>query len=289
MFSFDGWNLFRVVVVCSDDRMIMHIQAGNASERRNLNCPFRAAAPQAPTLPLTCRNGHSRLVAVTADNYPATMRLGSMKYVSRGRGGKWDTAGVLLDEAGVGAPVDLPLIFGNARPVEVEIGTGKGTFLLARAAARPELNFLGIEWAKAYCLYSADRFRRAGLTNVRMLRADAAPFFQARLADNSIWRIHVYFPDPWPKRRHHRRRLIQPSFLLNVRRTLRVGGQLLVATDHQEYFRHIRRVLSQAEGFVAVPMPTMCDKDGQTVGTNFERKYIAQGRTVYSVARMRYA
>ena len=217
------------------------------------------------------------------------MRHGSLKRLSHGRSDAWDAGGLLLDESAAFAPVELAAIFGNGRPVEVEIGTGKGTFLLARAAARPELNFLGLEWARAYCHYAADRFRRAGLANVRMLRADAAHFFRACLPDASIWRVHVYFPDPWPKRRHHRRRLIQPRFLNDVRRTLRPGGQLVVVTDHQEYFAHIRRVLQATAGFARIGFPRMTGDPAELVGTNFERKYIARGRPFYWAARMRYA
>ena len=217
------------------------------------------------------------------------MRTNSPKHLSRGSAGKWDTAGVLLDESLAGGPVDLAGIFGNARPVEVEIGTGKGTFLVARAAARPEVNFLGIEVARTYCHYAADRFRRHGLGNVRMLRADAAPFFRSCLPDRSVWRVHVYFPDPWPKRRHHRRRLICPAFVADVRRALRIGGQLIIVTDHQGYFEQIRLVLLGAEGMAVVPMPRMTDAEGQCVGTNFERKYVAEGRSFYAAARLRYA
>lgn len=216
------------------------------------------------------------------------MRSGSPKHLAHGQSDKWDASGVLLADSAALGPVDLRGLFGNDRPVELEIGTGKGTFLLARARQRPDLNFIGIEWARAYCIYSADRFRRAGLDNVRMLRADAGAFVKNSLPASSLWRIHVYFPDPWPKRKHHRRRLIQPGFLDQARRILQPGGQLLVVTDHAGYFEHICRVLSDAPGFVSVPMPKMAGEDNELVGTNFERKYIAQGRPFHAMALMRY-
>ena len=213
------------------------------------------------------------------------MRPESMKHLKRKRppeGGR-----VLLADGLALEPMDLGVVFESARPVEIEVGTGKGTFLLARARARPEINLLGLEYARTYALYCADRVRRAGLDNVRMLWADAGTFFKAALADRSVWRVHVYFPDPWPKRKHHRRRLIQPAFIDQVRRVLRPGGQLIIVTDHRDYFDQIRRVLADAQGLARIGFPRMADDE--IVGTNFERKYIAQGRPVYSLARMHYA
>ena len=183
--------------------------------------------------------------------------------------------------------MDLAAIFANARPVEVEVGTGKGGFLLERAEARPEVNFLGIEYAAAYCNYAADRFRRAGLENVRMLVADAAHCFKVCLQPRSLLRVHVYFPDPWPKRRHHRRRLIQPAFVADARRTLILGGELIIVTDHADYFSQIERALAGAEGLAAIRAPA--GGRAELIGTNFQRKYAAQGRTFYAIARMRYA
>lgn len=214
------------------------------------------------------------------------VRRESAKNLSRG---KWDTTGVLLDESAAGGPVDLRGIFGNDRPAEVEIGAGKGTFILARASARGDINMLGIEQAGAYCRYAADRVRRTGLTNVRMIITDAAHFFKMCLGEECIRRTHIYFPDPWPKRRHHKRRLITPDFAAEARRVLVPGGMLLTVTDHMDYFRWIRRVLDAAEGLARAPFPAVSDAAGELVGTNFERKYIAQGRNFYPDARMKYA
>ena len=218
------------------------------------------------------------------------MRSGSEKQLGHRDRATWDTSGVLLEHAPEQGLLDLPTIFGNRRPVELEIGTGKGTFLLARAKHRPEINFLGIEYAKAYGLYAADRFRRHGLDNVRMLCTDAGPIVARCLADNSLLRLHVYFPDPWPKRKHHRRRLVQPAFVAQARRVLQPGGLLLLKTDHRDYFDWMRQVLCDAPGFARIPFPkVVADEDRGMVGTNFERKYIAEGRPFYSLALLRYA
>ena len=213
------------------------------------------------------------------------MRTESPQHLARG--GKWDTGGFLLDAAAMLRPADLAGLYGNARPVELEIGSGKGTFLLARAKARPEVNFLGIEWAGAYAAYCADRFRRHGLANVRMVHADATYFLPKHLAAAAVQRVHIYFPDPWPKRRHHRRRSIQRPFLAELRRVLTPGGQLLIVTDHADYAQHIHRVLEGAPGFARIDFPKMVDAEDGRVGTNFERKYIAQGRPFYRFARLR--
>ena len=216
------------------------------------------------------------------------MRIQSPGHVNSNSDRKWNTTGIELDEAIADGPIEFAKIFSNARPVEMEIGTGKGTFLLERAAARPEINFLGLEWARVYCKYAADRFRRAGVTNVRMLRTDASQFVARCLPDSSIFRLHIYFPDPWPKKRHRSRRLVQPTFVEQVRRILTPGGQLIIVTDHREYFEQIRAVLTDAPSLAVIPMPRMSSKDGEIVGTNFERKYIAQGRAFYGLARMKY-
>jgi len=216
------------------------------------------------------------------------MRMNSPKHLRRDKNTKPDTTGVLLDDAVVKEPIDLAATFGNDRPVEIEIGVGKGTFLVTRALARPEVNFLGVEYARAYAHHAADRCRRRGATNVRMLHADAGRLFAECLGDESLQRVPIYFPDPWPKRKHKRRRLIQPAFARQVVRTLKPGGQFIVVTDHMDYFLQIRRVLGDLASMASIPMPQMTDGEGEIVGTNFERKYIAQGRPFYSTAKMRY-
>jgi len=217
------------------------------------------------------------------------MRPQSKQQLSKKR--RWDAAGVLLDESAAAralTPSRLAEIFGRRRPVELEIGVGKGTFLLARAAARCEHNFLGVEYARAYCEYAADRARRAGLTNVRLLHAEAAGLFSTALADGCLWRVYALFPDPWPKRRHHRRRLIQPPFAAEIVRTLGAGGLLVVVTDHLDYARQIESVLGAAHGLARTAFRGMSDAAGELVGTNFERKYIRQGRRFYPAAWLRY-
>jgi tRNA (guanine-N7-)-methyltransferase len=199
-------------------------------------------------------------------------------------------AGIPKPEFGLGgtaaAGLDFGQLFGNALPVEAEIGPGKGAFLIRRAKERPEVNFLAVEWVPQYAAYVADRALRAGLTNVRAVAADAEKLF-AVLPDECLWRVHIYFPDPWPKTRHHRRRLIKPAFLAQVRRVLKIGGWIGVVTDHQEYFRQVRRAFDATAGLAQVEFRSSLEEGG-LVDSNFQRKYAAQGKSFYSIAAIRY-
>jgi tRNA (guanine-N(7)-)-methyltransferase len=219
--------------------------------------------------------------------YHAVMRTQSNTLC---KSGKWNVGDVLIPTEMIDAPLCFSKLFAEqpAAPVEIEIGVGKGTFLLARAAYRPELNLLGIEYASAYARYTADRVQRAGLRNVKMLAADAEAILRDAVPEESIQRLHIYYPDPWPKRKHHRRRLIQPSFLDEVRRVLKPGGQLLIVTDHRDYFDWIRRVLADAPGFARCDFPRLLDEDVHIVGTNFETKYIREGRFFHRAALLKY-
>ena len=176
-------------------------------------------------------------------------------------------------------------IFLNDQPVELEIGSGKGTFLLAAATQFPNHNFVGIEWARAYCDFAADRLRRHGLTNARMVRSDANWWIRAHVPDQSLHALHVYFPDPWPKARHHKRRLIQTSFLQQAVRILVPGGVLRFVTDHAGYFEHIRAVVGEFKLLQIIDfVPPHPAADGLLVGTNFEKKYVLQNRSFNSLA-----
>ncbi|QDU32025.1 tRNA (guanine-N(7)-)-methyltransferase [Poriferisphaera corsica] len=165
-------------------------------------------------------------------------------------------------------------------PLEIEIGSGKGTFLIQQAPQAPEINYLGIEYAKAYWRHAADRMRRHNLPNVRMLHAEAGFFLRNYVADDSVQQFHIYFPDPWPKARHNKRRLVQEGFLREVWSKLKVGGQISLATDHLDYFawmeEHAAKVTDLFERHEFVSPESA--GEGELVGTNFERKYREEGR-----------
>jgi tRNA (guanine-N7-)-methyltransferase len=134
-----------------------------------------------------------------------------------------------------GGWLDLaPWFAAPAQPLEIEVGSGKGSFLLNQAAAEPGTNFLGIEYAREFYLYASDRVRRRGLANVRTLCIDASEFLRWRVPSACARVIHLYYSDPWPKRRHHKNRLVQHEFLATCFRVLGPGGELRVVTDHDE-------------------------------------------------------
>ncbi len=122
-------------------------------------------------------------------------------------------------------------------PLELEIGCGKGTFILEQTGAEPSTNYLGIEWQREFYLYTSDRLRRAQRTNVRMMHVDASDFLRWRCPDAMFRVIHLYFSDPWPKAKHHKNRVVQHRFLREAWRVLRVGGELRIVTDHDDLWR----------------------------------------------------
>ncbi|MCH7870683.1 MAG: tRNA (guanosine(46)-N7)-methyltransferase TrmB [Planctomycetes bacterium] len=181
--------------------------------------------------------------------------------------------------------LDWSAVFQNERPVELEIGTGKAGFLLHRAQAHPELNFLGIEWANKFYLFAVDRMRRWRITNVRMLRTDASEFVRRVCPRDSLAALHVYHPDPWPKTRHHKRRLIQTAFIDAAAHCLMPGGRWAIQTDHAEYAEIIRqRVLAHPLLRETAFDDEAFGVENSQVATNYEVKYMREGRPIYRLA-----
>jgi tRNA (guanine-N7-)-methyltransferase len=181
-------------------------------------------------------------------------------------------------------PATSKALFGNDRPLELEIGSGKGTFLLAESGARPEVNFLGIEYARRYWIFAADRLRRAERNNARVVLAEASAFVRDFIENHSLSAVHVYFPDPWPKTRHHRRRLLQPGFVEELASKLEPGARLSIATDHREYFERIVAAVKSSALVDAAFDATRAALQSELVGSNFERKYRREGRNIYILA-----
>jgi tRNA (guanine-N7-)-methyltransferase len=176
--------------------------------------------------------------------------------------------------------VDWSRDFGGPGPVEVEIGIGKGRFLLKAAAARPDVRMLGVEWANHYLRIAESRAEKRGLENVRFLRVDALKLLETGIPSDSVNCYYVFYPDPWPKTRHHKRRFFQSSTLDQVARTLVPGGCLHAATDHELYWEIIEPLMDGRAEFEG--MPEFGGEDfplppGEPL-TNYETKYLMEGR-----------
>jgi len=179
-------------------------------------------------------------------------------------------------------PWDPKAVFGRRGPLEVEVGSGKGLFLRTAAAARPEVDFLGVEIAGKYARFAAAGLAKRALHNAVVLHGDAARLFDALLPDHALAAVHVYFPDPWWKKRHAKRRLMRESFVRRVEATLVPGGQLHFWTDVEEYFHVSLELLAAAtdlEGPLDVDeSPAEHDLDYRT---HFERRMRQHGEAVY--------
>ena len=179
--------------------------------------------------------------------------------------------------------LNLDEVFGRAAERMLEIGFGNGESLVQEAAARPEIDFLGVEVHEpgiGHCLIAAhDR----GLTNLRIIKHDAVEVLQQQLADGALERINLYFPDPWPKKRHRKRRLVQAAFLRLAASKLAADGTLQIATDWENYAEHIDELIAGSPEFTLAERHVHDDEsaapDRQT--TKFERRGLRQGHNIW--------
>lgn len=212
--------------------------------------------------------------------------------LSRGRTQEFDGFGLVRDDLPPfdAGPWDPRTLFEEpARPFELEIGSGKGTFLVQQSSMQPETNFLGIEWAGEFFRYAADRVRRHAIANVRMLHDDATEIVSHRLPDGCCAVVHLYFSDPWPKSRHHKRRVVQDATMSAFHRVLEPGGELRLVTDHDDlwdwYEAHAARHADRFER-ESFSRPESA-REGEVVGTNFERKFRREGRPFHAMTLRR--
>lgn len=183
---------------------------------------------------------------------------------------------VLIDHQDGYFTISPERIFERAATLEIEIGAGRGDFIVARAAEYPDRNFLAVELSDPVAKMLAVRCGAARLANLKVARMDARPLVNLMLSAQSVSRHHIYFPDPWPKERHHKHRLFTPCFAAGLRRTIAPGGEVRVATDVAEYADEIVRVLVAA-GFRRAEGPVPgADK------TAFGRKFVAIGKTTFA-------
>jgi tRNA (guanine-N7-)-methyltransferase len=195
----------------------------------------------------------------------------------------WPRYGIEFNPAGI----DLNQTFARSAPRLLEIGFGAGEALLYFAQRHPEIDCIGVEVHKpgvGHLLLGAEA---SGLTNVRVICHDAVEVLQQQLAPGSVELIHIFFPDPWPKKRHHKRRLIQPPFVELLARVLAVGGKLRLATDWEHYAMHMREVIDASASFVNESDTGFADRNEERPLTRFERRGHRLGHGVWDLSYRR--
>ena len=174
-------------------------------------------------------------------------------------------------------PLSWNTIFERQAPLEVDVGCGKGSFLLHAAQENPNTNFIGVDRLLRRLRKIDKRIQRVGVHNIRLFRVEASYFVSYLVPEASISAYHIYFPDPWPKRRHQQRRLMSASFVSNLRRTLRDGGAINCATDHAEYYQWIHEEFRKTPGFLEDTGGLLSEK----IGTDFEQDFLAAGKRIF--------
>ena len=173
-------------------------------------------------------------------------------------------------------------IFGREAPLEVDFGSGDGSFILAMAKRFPERNFLGTERMGGRVEKTCRGAAREDIENVRIVRMESLYTAQWLLPAASASTVHIGFPDPWPKRHHHPRRLFQDEFMIALHQVVATGGEVRIKTDDQPYFMWIEKVLARAKGFERIEW---VEEEGYPK-TDFEAHFLAQGLPIYR-ARLR--
>ena len=205
-------------------------------------------------------------------------RLRKAARVWRNPGARAAAESVMVATDGAAFALDLAALFGRSAPLEIEVGAGRGDFLIERAAACPERDFLAVELAASVARLMAARAGRRALRNLRVLVADARTIVNLMLPAASVAAYHIYFPDPWPKARHGKHRMLTPAVVAGLERTLAPGGLIHVASDVEEWAAAMFAMLG-AGGFV--------EAGGEAGGarfTGFARKYIGAGKPIYAAS-----
>ena len=193
-----------------------------------------------------------------------------------------DLSGALKTFEQLPNPWDAAVLFGRVAPLEIEVGSGKGLFLRSAAAAQSEVNFLGIEMAEKYACFAAATLARHAIKNAVMVHGDALRVFAELIPADSLAGVHVYFPDPWWKARHRKRRVMKESFLLDIQRTLKPGSLLHFWTDVEEYFQSTLELIAactKLEGPFAVE--EKAPEHDFDYRTHFERRMRQHDEPIY--------
>jgi tRNA (guanine-N7-)-methyltransferase len=192
---------------------------------------------------------------------------------------------VLRDVDQLPTPISSQSLLGNDQPLEIEVGSGKGLFMATASAANPQHNFLGIEIVAKYAAHAAGRLAKAGVSNAMMVSGNAEPLFAKRIEAGTLEAVHVYFPDPWWKKRHRKRRVLNETSIRNFSRALRVGGRLHFWTDVLDYFQQTVEMIADITPELGVPLPEEEIEATHELDyrTHFERRSRQHNIPVYRV------
>jgi tRNA (guanine-N7-)-methyltransferase len=193
-----------------------------------------------------------------------------------------DLAGYFLEWDDLPRPFSPQRLFQRSAPLEIEVGSGKGLFVDNASAAHPERDYLGIERARKYARYAAARLARHARANAKLLCADALRVFAELIPDGAVSAVHIYFPDPWWKKRHKKRRVMVASFVADIERALVPGGALHFWTDVEEYFQTSLELLSTATTLTGpLPVAEQVAEHHLDYRTHFERRTRLHEQPVY--------
>ena len=182
----------------------------------------------------------------------------------------------------VATPWDRAALFGRTAPLEVEVGSGKGLFLQTASLATPEHDFLGVEVAYKYARFIAHRLAKREVSNAVAVHGDGLRLFRECIPADALVAVHVYFPDPWWKARHHKRRVMTEAFLADIVRTLQPGGRLHFWTDVKEYFDNTLELIAKCTPLTGpIEVPEKTAEHDLDFRTHFERRMRMNNETVY--------
>jgi tRNA (guanine-N7-)-methyltransferase len=181
-----------------------------------------------------------------------------------------------------GQLLDLSTLFAKPQPVEMEVGFGKGAFLIETAPQHPEVNYLGIEIDRGLQLYVANRLAKRGWANVKVAHGDAGKLMAQHLGDGVLQALHIYFPDPWWKKKHRKRRVFNEAFAMQAARLIEPGGLFHIATDVAEYFQVMMTLMAERPEFLPLHVGREeRAEDEAAPATNFEKKARVDGRPIW--------
>jgi tRNA (guanine-N7-)-methyltransferase len=193
------------------------------------------------------------------------------------------TSGLIYELPSILERLDLATLFPRTQPLEIELGCGDGSFLAEYAGRHPDHNFIGVERLLGRLRKLDRKGRRAGLANLRGIRIESSYFLEYLVPAHSVSALHVYFPDPWPKRKHRQNRVINDRFPEVARKALVAGGVVYLRTDDRDYFEQMVSVFGKAPSFHAVETP----EELAMLLTDFEKEFRAKGietlRAAYQV------